>query len=292
MRYIKPLMACAALLAATAQLQAANLPSSGQDQQVRWQTVADWPVAGKPIDLVHSLIGRNQVYILDEHHEVLVYDEKGRLMGRIPVDEGVTAIDVAPRGEALYLINGKTKHFTTLALDYVVHIDIAGSPFKGKADAPVTIVVFDDFECPYCHQLEPLLEKVFAKNKDKVKLVFKNMPLPFHKMADPAHRAALAAEEQGKFWEFHDRLFKANPNQLSIPFFNSIAKDLGLDMAKFKADMNSTVVRQKINKDEIDAQKAGVTGTPTVFVNGEQLKQRSMEAFQQLIDKALQKSGK
>ena len=292
MKFITPLLACAALVASTVQIHAANLPSASQNQQVQWQKVANWQVEGKPLDLVHSLIGRNLIYILNDRHEVLVYNDGGQLMGKIPVDDGVSRINVAPRGEALYLINGKTGQFTAMTLNYVVHIDTKGSPFKGKANAPVTIVVFDDFECPYCHQLEPLLEQMFNKNKKNVKLVFKNMPLPFHKMADPAHRAAMAAEEQGKFWEFHDRLFKAKPEQLSIPFFYSIARDLGLDMKKFKADMNSTVVRQKINKDIVDAQKAGVTGTPTVFVNGEKLTQRTPAAFQRLIDQALQKAGK
>jgi protein-disulfide isomerase len=131
---------------------------------------------------------------------------------------------------------------------------------------------------------------VLENNKENVKLVFKNMPLQFHKMADPTHRAAMAAEMQGKFWEYHDRLFAAK--QLSNALIESIAVDLGLDMDKFKKDMASPVVRQKIGKDLADAQNAGVTGTPTVFINGRKPSQRSLQQFQQIIDEELKKAGK
>lgn len=126
--------------------------------------------------------------------------------------------------------------------------------------------------------------------RSRLKIVFKNMPLDFHKMADPSHRAAMAAELQGKFWEFHDRLFAAKT--LSPSLIDSIARDLGLDMDKFKRDMQSPLVRQKIEKELADAKNAGVTGTPTVFINGRKLSQRSLQGFQQIIDEELKKAGK
>ncbi len=128
---------------------------------------------------------------------------------------------------------------------------------------------------------------MFEQNKDNVKVVFKNMPLRFHKFADPAARAALAAHEQGKFWEFHDELFAAE--KLSDQVIRDTAVKLGLDMTRFEADMNSPAIKQKISKDLRDAQAAGVTGTPTVFINGQRLKNRSMEGFQALINEALKK---
>jgi len=131
---------------------------------------------------------------------------------------------------------------------------------------------------------------VFEKNKDNIKLVFKNMPLNFHKMADPAARAALAADMQGKFWEYHDKLFKAA--KLTPQLLDETAKQIGLDMAKFEKDRNSAEVQQRIRKDMVDAQKADVTGTPTVFINGRKLSQRSAQGFQQLIDQELKKAGK
>jgi protein-disulfide isomerase len=131
---------------------------------------------------------------------------------------------------------------------------------------------------------------VFEKNSETVKIAFKNMPLNFHKMAQPAHRAAMAAEMQGKFWEFHDRLFAAKA--LSNELIDTTAVELGLDIDKFKKDINSPVVLQKINKDLQDAQKAGVTGTPTIFINGRKLSERSLQGFQKLIDEELATPGK
>lgn len=116
------------------------------------------------------------------------------------------------------------------------------------------------------------------------------MPLNFHKMAQPAHKAALAAEMQGKFWEFHDRLFAAKG--LSNELIDATAVELGLDMDKFKKDINSPVVLQKIRKDMQDAQNAGVTGTPTVFINGRRLTERSLQGFQKMIDEELAKAAK
>lgn len=114
------------------------------------------------------------------------------------------------------------------------------------------------------------------------------MPLRFHQFADPSARAALAAYKQGKFWEFHDELFKSE--KLSNEVISNIAVELDLDMAQFNKDMNAPEIRQMIEKDLMDAQKAGVTGTPTIFINGKKLKNRSMQDFQTMIDQELKGS--
>ncbi len=132
---------------------------------------------------------------------------------------------------------------------------------------------------------------MLENNPDTVKIVLKNMPLQFHKFAAPAALAALAAGEQGKFWEFHDELF-ANSPKLDPKAIDDIATKLDLDIAKFKTDMNSPVIRQKLAKDLHDAQEAGVTGTPTIFVNGIKLKSRSLPAIQKLIDEELAQKAK
>ena len=134
----------------------------------------------------------------------------------------------------------------------------------------------------------PLLEQVLEKNPETVKIVFKNMPLRFHKFADPSARAALAAHKQGKFWEFHDKLFAIE--KLSTEAINNVAVELQLDIDQFNKDMESQEIRQMVNKDMLDAQKAGVTGTPTIFINGKKLKNRSLAGFQAMIDKELKGS--
>ena len=116
------------------------------------------------------------------------------------------------------------------------------------------------------------------------------MPLGFHKLADPAARAALAAANQGKFWEFHDALFDLP--KLSTKAIDGIAAKLGLDVAKFTKDMNSPQIRQKLNIDLRDAQEAGVTGTPTIFINGTKLKSRTLPAIQKIIDEELAAKAK
>ncbi len=134
----------------------------------------------------------------------------------------------------------------------------------------------------------PLLEQVLENNPDTVKIVLKNMPLNFHEFAVPAALAALAAGKQGKYWEYHDELF-ANASKLTDKSFEEIAKKLGLDLKKFQKDINSPEVQQQLGKDLNDAKEAGVTGTPTIFVNGVKLKRRELPAFQKLINEALAK---
>ncbi len=282
----------ASCLAATLLLssaQAMAMAESGMEKKVEWKVQQTWPIGGKPLSVVHSLDGK-YVYMLNDKQQVQIYTTQGQLQGTIPVDNGVSQIDIAPQGELLYLIDTTAKTFTAVSVSFVADIDTTGAPFKGPADAPVTLALFTDFECPYCKQIIPVLEEVLAKNPQTVKLAFKNMPLKFHKMAEPAAKAALAAHEQGKFWPLHDRLFAES--KLSDDAIKKIASAIGLDMARFEKDMASPSIQAKLQKDLIDAQSAGVTGTPTVFVNGRAPKQRTVEGFQAIIDDELQKLGK
>lgn len=260
----------------------------GQDDRVEWKVQQSWLTGGKVLDMVNSLDGK-YVFLLTDKQQVKVFNHQGKLQGSIPVDPGVTSIDIAPQGETLYLMNSDKQTFTSMAISFVVDIDTSGSPFKGPANAPVTLALFTDFECPYCKKIIPLLDQVLERNQQTVKLVFKNMPLRFHKMAEPSARAALAAHEQGKFWEFHDKLFAES--KLSDEAINKVAAELNLDIALFEKDMQSPKIQTKIQEDMLEAQKAGVTGTPTVFINGRTPRQRSLEGFQALIDEELRKLG-
>jgi protein-disulfide isomerase len=127
---------------------------------------------------------------------------------------------------------------------------------------------------------------VLEKNPNQVKLVFKNFPLRNHKFAMPAAIAALAAEKQGKFWEFHDLLFQ-NYNRLNEQKVKEIAQQLKLNMEKFEKDRKDPRIRAMINRDLAEGNRAGVRGTPTVFINGRLLRNRSMDGFQELIEKVL-----
>ena len=137
----------------------------------------------------------------------------------------------------------------------------------------------------------PLLEQVLEKYPDDVKIVFKNFPLRNHKFAMTAATAALAAESQGKFWEFHDLLFK-NYNNLDDQKIREIALELGLDQTEFEKKMKDPKITEMIRQDVREGVQAGVRGTPTIFINGRRLEDRSLRGFQAVIDGELQKLGK
>ena len=129
------------------------------------------------------------------------------------------------------------------------------------------------------------------KNPDDVKIVFKNFPLAMHKSARTAGAAALAAKEQGKFWEYHDKLF-ANYRTISDTTLQEFAKELDLDMEKFNNDMKDPAIQELITRDMKNGTQAGVRGTPTIFVNGKRMtKRRSPEVFQEMVDAELKKTN-
>lgn len=170
-----------------------------------------------------------------------------------------------------------------------VKVEIGKSPTKGKADAPITIIEFSDFQCPFCSRANETIEQVKEAYGDKVKVVFKNLPLPFHNEAEPAAVAALAAGEQGKFWEMHDKLFE-NQSSLSADTYVKLAGELGLDVEKFKKDLESDRLKKQVKDDAELAGTLGVRGTPGFFVNGVQVRgARPFPYFKQIIDRLLAK---
>lgn len=132
----------------------------------------------------------------------------------------------------------------------------------------------------------PLFEQVLDKYPESVKIVYKHYPLSFHKQALPAALASLAAAEQGKFWEYHDELFR-NQNSLSSEKYLEIAKDLGLDLKKFSLDVMRPSLRKKLEEDLADGKKVGVTGTPAIYINGRHVKSRDFATMSKLIDAEL-----
>lgn len=151
-----------------------------------------------------------------------------------------------------------------------VKIDAGNSPVKGPKDAKITIIEFSDFQCPFCKRGKDTMEEVMKAYPNDVKLVFKQMPLDFHKMAKPAALAALAAAKQGKFWEMHDKFFD-NQGELSSKgeeYIVQVAKEIGLNIDKFNADRKSKEIEDEVAADVALAGKNGINGTPGFFVNG------------------------
>lgn len=145
--------------------------------------------------------------------------------------------------------------------------DLEGAPVRGAAMAPVTIVEFSDFECPFCGRAAPVLHETVEEFKGKVRLVFMHYPLPMHDHALAAAKAAVAAQKQGKFWEMHDQLFEYQ-STLSTQKIDELAQKIGLDMAKFKADFAAPETEAQVMADKAKGRKAGVDSTPSIYING------------------------
>lgn len=168
-----------------------------------------------------------------------------------------------------------------------VKVDVGNAPVKGPANAKVTIVEFSDFQCPFCKRGADTMEQILKAYPKDVKVAFKQLPLPMHPQAKPASQAALAAGKQGKFWEMHDALFK-NQGELAPAFYEAKAKELGLNVDKFKADMESAEIKKHVEDDMAQAEKLGVQATPGFYVNGVAVRGAyPFEHFKGIIDRWL-----
>jgi protein-disulfide isomerase len=161
---------------------------------------------------------------------------------------------------------------------------------KGKADAPVTLVWFTDFQCPFCSRVQPTIEKIEEEYKDKVRVVFKHLPLDFHKNAMGAAEAAACANEQGKFWEMEKHLYE-NQQKLEATDLPDQAKAVGVDLGKWQKCMDAHKAKDAIAKDMATAEKVQATGTPAFFINGRKLSgARPFEDFKKMIDEEMTKA--
>jgi protein-disulfide isomerase len=161
--------------------------------------------------------------------------------------------------EALY------KHRFDPASSKTIPLD--GSPARGPESAPVTVVEFADFECPFCQQLAPVLDEMWDRHKDAVRFVYKFFPLPMHPHGELSARAAIAAQAQGKFWEMHRQLF-ASRGRLEMSDLEGYAKAVGLDVERFRADMQSAATKARIDADKKLGDELGIRGTPTIYIDG------------------------
>jgi protein-disulfide isomerase len=168
----------------------------------------------------------------------------------------------------------------------VFDIAIDDRPWKGGANASVTVVEFTDFECPSCGATQPVLEEVAKEFGDKVKLVVRNFPLDQHVHAFKAAEATEAAREQGKYWEYAALLF-ANQKALEVAKLKEYASRLGLDRTRFDAALDSGRFSGKVKRDLADGNKIGIDSTPTVFINGKRTRDKSKEALKAAIEAAL-----
>ncbi|MCA1592915.1 MAG: thioredoxin domain-containing protein [Acidobacteria bacterium] len=168
----------------------------------------------------------------------------------------------------------------------VFNIATDDQPAKGNPGATVTVVEFTDFQCPSCAQEHPILERLMNEYGDRVRFVVRDFPLNQHANAPKAAEAAEAAREQGKYWEYVSLLFR-NQSALDVSNLKQYASTLGLDRAKFDAALDSGKFADKVQRDMLDGQKLGVNGTPTLYINGKRVSDRSYEGLKTALDAAL-----
>jgi protein-disulfide isomerase len=174
-------------------------------------------------------------------------------------------------------------------IDYskVYDIKIGKSPVRGAKDAKATIIEFSDFQCPYSLRVQPLIETLLKAYPDDLQHVYKNFPLNFHKQAMPAAKACIAAGLQGKFWEMQEVIFK-NTKKLQDADLKKYAQEVGLDVEQFEKDYKSEEVNKIVQQDLADAKKAQVRGTPTLFLNGKRVQDRSEAGMKKQIQAILE----
>jgi protein-disulfide isomerase len=166
-------------------------------------------------------------------------------------------------------------------------IATADSPAQGPANAPIELVEFSDFQCPFCYRSFPTVKQVMDTYSGKVRFVYRNYPLPNHPNARPAAEAAQCAHEQGQFWPYHDRLF-ADQSKLSDTDLKAAAAALGLDAGRFNACLDSHKYQARVEADTKAGNEAGVNGTPAFFINGRLLSgAQPFDEFKKIIDEEL-----
>jgi protein-disulfide isomerase len=222
----------------------------------------------------------------------------GKLIaGALPFDSFKTVIDeqIAKANELTKKGVRADKLYETIVAENVkaagsapeAKVEVGNAPVLGPKNAPVTIVVWSDFQCPYCGKVEPTLQQLRDEYKGKIRMAWKNQPLSFHPNAMPAAEAAMAADEQGKFWEFHDALFKRQ-NELGPALYDEVGKQLGLDLNRFHASIESHKHAAQIKADMAAGSSLGADGTPTFFINGKKLVGAlPIDSFKQVIDAEL-----
>jgi protein-disulfide isomerase len=167
----------------------------------------------------------------------------------------------------------------------------AKGPARGPANAPVTIVEFSDFQCPYCGREYPVIERLMKEYDGKVRLVFRHYPLDFHNFAAKAAEAGACAQDQGKFWELHDKMF-TNQAKLAVEDLKGYAKALGMDAVKFDKCLDSGEKKALVDEDLKAGAAAGVSGTPAFFINGLFVNgAQPYEQMKQTVDRELSQKG-
>jgi len=256
--------------------------------EVEWAELFDFSLPDKPLDIAASKDG-HLVFVLTKG-AILQFDPKtNSITGRIPVGPKFNQLLLLDEVNTLIVSSSADQSLKFISFEPIYAINMAHSPVIGPNDAPVTITVFSDYQCPYCSKLDEMLHDVLKNNPETVKLVIKHYPLQNHQYAFKAAMAALAAARQDKFARFHADLL-TNFRALNDQKVLDIATQLELDLEQFKKDIQDQELAKLIQQDMNDAIDMQIRAVPTIFINGKQLKNRDPEAIQKIIDAIVEKN--
>jgi protein-disulfide isomerase len=283
-----------------------------QERQKRLKAALDQMVEDRMLDLESKATHKTKDQLLDEGFRKKSADisdaevdafyaqlQQQRPQGLPPKESIATQIKthLQQQKEA----GARTAYFDTLRAKYKVDtfiqeprvaVEAEGHPAQGPATAPVTIVEFSDFECPFCGQVVPTLRQIKEHYGDKVRLVFRQFPLNIHAHAQKAAEAAVCANEQGKFWQMHDAMF-GDQKALEVADLKKKAQSVGLDAAKFDSCLDSGRAAAEVKADERAGTLVGVNGTPAIFINGRSFSgAQPYEALAAVIDQELAAASK
>jgi len=251
------------------------------------QQAADHDKLSVPDYLKKEFAGKNAV----TDAEAKAFYDKNKGQGTAPYDKIKPQLLQMMNHQALLDRLRKNEPVKILIEPKRVVVDSGGHPALGAKGAPVTIVEFTDFQCPYCKATEATLKGLRDKYGDKIRLVHMDFPLPFHSHALDAANAARCANDQGKFWEFHDSLF-ANQSKLAPADLKASAKTLGMNSTQFDACLDKAKYDSEIKADQAAGEKVGVDGTPAFFIDGRPLTgAQPAPKFEELIDDELANGG-
>ena len=258
------------------QLMRSKIVSSVLDSLIRDKTLgAEAKKKGKTIDELVASEAGSAGFTPTDLEVTTWYDQNPDRVGGRPLKDVkpqiVTYLSNVKRHEAESKLEERLKSENKVVLSYKpfrLQFANEGAPVSGKKDAPVEIVEFSDFQCPFCQRMAPTIKEIKQKYPDQVRIVYRQFPLTnIHPFASKAAEASLCANEQGKFWELHDVMFK-DQKKLAVSDLKESAKSLGMDEKKFNSCLDSGRYVEQVQNDSKEAQRIGVTGTPALFVNG------------------------
>lgn len=253
--------------------------------RVEWELLRQVNLNDTPYDIALSKDG-STAYILCSK-SVLVYAiGANKITDTIPMTGQFSHIALSEDGETLFLTDNDAKRLSLIRVENIFDIDAGASPVIGKKDAPVSVVAFFDYQCPYCAKVYPTLDQLLAKYPEQVNLVIKHFPLRMHPHAEKASLAALAASRQDKY-QAVTKAFFDNFRNLNETTIKQYAEESGVDMKAFQEALDDPSLKKVVSEDISLGARLKVRGVPTLFINGRRVKDRSLDGLSFMVETEL-----